>query len=117
MAFGSESEAAGYMEAIDVDDGEYDAAYFADGTVLQILAPDGPDGPVVLERTDEHDRDALLGRIRAYQRATGQSADVSDLIAFVNDLRQREWEKRWPRRPRWLARRLHGSGPERLDPI
>jgi hypothetical protein len=56
MAFGSEAEAAGYMEAIDVDDGEYDAAYPADGTVLTTLAPDGPDGPVVLTRTDELDR-------------------------------------------------------------
>ena len=117
MALGSESEAAGCMGAIDVDDGEYDAAYLVDGTVLQILAPDGRDAPVVLQRTDEHDPDALLGRIRTCQRVNGRSADVSDLFASANDVRQREWERGWPRRPRWLARRLHGSGPERLDPI
>jgi len=117
MAFGSESEAAGYVEAIDVDDGEYDAAYLADGTVLKILAPDGPEGPVVLQRTDERDRDALIARIRAYQRANGRPADASDVIEFADGLRQAEWEKRWPRRPRWLARRLHGPGPELLDPI
>jgi len=90
MAFGSESEAAGYMEAIDIDDGEYDAAYLIDGIVLQILAPDGRDGPVVLQRTDEHDPDALLARIRAYQRVNGQSADVSDLFTSANGVRKRE---------------------------
>lgn len=118
MAFKSEAEAADYMEAIDVDDGEYAAAYLADGTVLDILAPHGPDGPVVLQRTDDVDEGALLGRIQAYRRAQGgESAGVPDPIDFANDLRRREWELRWPRRPRWLVRRLHGRGPELLDPI
>ena len=74
MAFGSESEAAGCMEAIDVDDGEYDAAYRIDGTVLEILAPDGRDGPVVLQRADENDPDRLLARdpgLPAGQRPIG----------------------------------------------
>src|SRR4051794_4803372 len=71
-AFQSEADAARFMEAIDVDEGEYDAAFLADGTVLKISIPQGRPGPVSLERNDEHDREALLERIRSYQQANGQ---------------------------------------------
>jgi hypothetical protein len=43
------------VEAIDVADGEVDAAWLHDGTVLRVLAPEGPDGPVVVEVTDDVD--------------------------------------------------------------
>jgi hypothetical protein len=116
MAFQSEAEAAGFMEAIDVDDGEYDAAYLVDGTVLLIRILQGRDGPVALERTDQQHREVLLERIRSFQEANGLPVDVSDLTGFADRLRRQAWARRWPRRPHWLAHRLHGSGPKAIDP-
>ena len=45
MAFATEEETAGYLEAVDVESGEYAAAYLGDGTVLRLLTPRGQNGP------------------------------------------------------------------------
>jgi hypothetical protein len=115
-AYQSEADAAGDMEGIDVDDGEYDAAYLADGTVLNIRIPQGRLGLFVLGRTDEQDRDALLERIQRYQQMNGLPVDVSDLTPFANGLIQEEWQERWPKRPRWLSSLFHGSHPKLIEP-
>lgn len=54
-----------WLEAIDVEDGEY-VAYTADGHVVDLLAPTGADGPVVAVRTDDEDRADLERRVARY---------------------------------------------------
>ena len=71
---------------------------------------------VILRRTDRTDLAGLLDRVRAHQRSIGRPEDVGDLIGFANEWLRREWEHRWPRRPRWLARRFPGRGPTRIEP-
>ena len=75
------------------------------------VTPRGQDGPVVIQRTDEKDLTGLLHAIQDHQRAAGWSSDSADPIAFANELLRWEWERRWPKRPRWLSRRLHGDSP------
>jgi hypothetical protein len=116
LIFASLDEAGGYMEAIDVDDGEYEAAYLHDGTILDVVIPLGPDGPVLLRCTGERDLAGLRDRIAAYQRARGRPQEVSDLIVFANDLLREEWEQARLQRPRWLARWLTArEGPRQVD--
>jgi hypothetical protein len=47
--FASEDHATGWLEAIDVDGGEYAAAYHHDGTVVELATADKR---VILRRTD-----------------------------------------------------------------
>ncbi|WP_411574592.1 hypothetical protein [Streptomyces fradiae] len=74
LVFESFARATGWVEAIDVDEGEYTAAYSADGAVLALTAPEGPDGPVALVRTGLVDPGDLERRVARYWRChqTGQ---------------------------------------------
>ena len=108
--FASAAQLAGYAEAMDVEDGEYLAAWLHDGTVLRLSAPEGPEGPVVVERTTETDLPGLLAAVRA----AGGPDDGDALLDWADDQLHRAWERQWPRRPRWLARRLHGASPPRV---
>ena len=110
--FPSENYAAGWMEAVDVDEGEYAAAYLLDGTVLEVSAAEEQ---VLLRRTDSTDMPGLMARLRASQRAAGRPEEVGDLLAFANDVIRDEWEGRWPRPPRWLKRWFPGKGPPRVE--
>ncbi|MEU6251135.1 hypothetical protein [Streptomyces sp. NPDC047043] len=58
--------ATNYLEAIDVSDGEYTAAYSPDGGVLALTAPEGPEGSVVLTRTGRGDLADLERRVAHY---------------------------------------------------
>ncbi|MEU1534925.1 hypothetical protein [Streptomyces fagopyri] len=64
--FESLTHAANYLEAIDVSEGEYTAAYSPDGRVLALTAPEAWKGPVVLTRTDERDSADLERRVACY---------------------------------------------------
>lgn len=110
--FPSEEYAAGWMEAVDVEEGEYAAAYLLDGTVLEFWAAEEE---VFLRRTDSEDLPALMARLRASQRAAGGPEEVGDLVAFANEVMREEWEGRWPRPPRWLRRWFPGKGPPRVE--
>ena len=55
LVFESFVHATNWIEAIDVDEGEYTAGYTPDGGVLTLAAPEGPEGPVVLTRTGSVD--------------------------------------------------------------
>lgn len=74
FVFESYIHAVNWIEAIDVDEGEYTAAYSPDGGVLTLTAPEGPEGPVVLSRTDNVDLGDLERRVAIYwhRHQTGQ---------------------------------------------
>ncbi len=63
--FASVDEAADWLEATDVEDGEYDVLYAMDG---RVLAARSQDQQVILSVTDRRDEAALQQRLRDYQR-------------------------------------------------
>ena len=104
------AEATGQLEANDVETGEY-VVFDQDGTVFEIWA-EGLD--VRVRATDERDVAQLhqrLGRFIDEQHIEGASEDVMDV---ANAILEADWESRWPKRPRWLATRLHGDAPPTL---
>jgi len=104
------AEAAGQLEANDVEADEY-VVFDHEGTVFEIWA-EGLD--VRLRPTDERDLAQLqerLGRFLDEWHITCASEDVMDI---GNRILEAEWESRWPKRPRWLATRLHGDPPPTL---
>jgi hypothetical protein len=110
--FPSLQAAEGYMEAVDVAEGrEYAAAFLHDGTVVRI----GVDGErVVLKPSDTRDAARLDQSLNEYQRRIGAAARSGSALDYANDWFRAEWELRWPKRPAWLARRLHGDQPTRV---
>ncbi|MFE7439047.1 hypothetical protein ACFU7X_01035 [Streptomyces chartreusis] len=64
--FESFVHATNYLEAIDVSEVEYTAAYSPDGGVLALTAPEGWKGPVVLTRTGRSDLVDLERRVARY---------------------------------------------------
>lgn len=107
MVFTSLADAASYMEAIDVEDGEYAALFLIDGRI--VAATTGAEN-VVLTVTADRDEHGLKRRVREYRLRAGEPP-VDDLVAVANDWLQRDWERRWPRWPHWLTRRRRGEGP------
>ncbi|MFI6436476.1 hypothetical protein [Streptomyces sp. NPDC050759] len=74
LVFASFVHATNWIEAMDIDEGEYAAVYSPDGGVLALTAPEGPEGPVVLVRTSSVDLGDLERRVARYWRRhqTGQ---------------------------------------------
>ncbi len=68
LVFESFVHATNWIEAMDVDEGEYTAAYSPDGGVLALTAPEGPEGSVVLARTGSVDLGDLERRVAGYWR-------------------------------------------------
>ncbi|WP_371406112.1 hypothetical protein OHA10_11215 [Kribbella sp. NBC_00662] len=106
--FPSIADAQDWLEAIDVDDGEYSAALTETGRVIRMGTQDEL---VVLELTDELQPDLLRTLLREHGQAIGQQGIELDPVGFANASWMREWERRWPRWPRWLDKRLHQHGP------
>ena len=105
------------LEAIDANDGEYEVAYDLEGECL-VVAVEGPPstGEVVLRSTGRRDAADLERRVLAYLEKSKMtvSTDGDDfLVNVANAIAVDEWARRWPRRPRWLANRLHGERPHR----
>jgi hypothetical protein len=109
--FLSVANAAGHMEAIDVRDGEYHAAYTIDGRVVTISTVGER---VVLDVTEERDMAGLRRRLRTWHERGNLMSDPDDLVAIANELLRGEWETRWPKRPRWLSRHMHGAEPPQI---
>jgi hypothetical protein len=103
-------DAAAHLEAIDVDNGEYD--YFTDdGTVL---LGETEDGEVVLRPTQERKPDDLRERLRRHIDYPTVDLDPSladDPVAFAQAVLDRQWARRWFQWFPWLDRKLHGQGP------
>lgn len=119
LVFGSDGElipfrtladAAGFMEAIDVLNGEYDALFTLDGPVAQATA--AADGqPVRPTVTDHTDLPGLQRRLRQVQPRERFVSDPHDPRAVANELLAQAWHQRRPKRPHWLDRLLHGDPP------
>ena len=110
-AFASVGDAAGSLEAVDVDAGEFDALFTLDGRIVRATSR----GEVaVLSVTDERDVAGLKRRLRAYAQSAGLRCSPDDPRAIANEIFRRQWEQRWPKRPRWLDERIHGSGPNQI---
>ncbi len=105
--FQSLDEAAEGLEAIDVDDGEYEIFAFDGRTVT----PTSHDGVVKLRLTEGHDDSGLRSRLQQCQQLGRFAGAVDDPEAIANELLAMEWAARWPRWPMWLDRRLHGERP------
>ncbi|WP_158711545.1 hypothetical protein [Streptomyces xylophagus] len=100
FVFESHVHVTNWIEAMDVDDGEYPAVYSPDGGVLALTAPEGPEGPVVLSRTDDVDLGDLERRVAAYwhRHQTGRPPrDPLQTARFLIDMANQ------PRRG-WLGR-------------
>lgn len=108
LVFGSIEEAGSYMEAVDVRTGGYESLWTVDGHRVTFAA-EGRD--VRLGISGAPDAAGLRRRLAdAGERCAAQRA-WDDPVAFANEYFQWRWDERWPRRPRWLSRRIHGDGP------
>jgi hypothetical protein len=96
--FASQAQAEGWMEAIDVEAGEYVAAYRQDGTRL---TPTVLDRRVVLSPTGDVEPEALSVRLQEFAASARSAPQTTDPEAFA-----REWlaPRPRPRFLRWFAR-------------
>jgi hypothetical protein len=98
----------GWIEAPDVEEGVYEAIFTVRGEVIHAEAS-GTN--VSLTRTGRAELPNLQQRLR--ESADRFRSDPADLHAVANEMLRADWEARWPKRPRWLDRRLHGDRPPR----
>lgn len=96
------------MEAIDVEAGEYAAVYDTDGRVISVATSDDL---VVLRRTEHLDAPGLRERLERLQQRHAIAGPLDDPAEVASARLANAWEKRWPKRLRWLDKRLHGEGP------
>jgi hypothetical protein len=106
--FPSVGAAEDWMEAVDVDDGEYTAALTETGRVIEMRTANDE---VVLELTDDVDPARLYELLQEHGQLIGQPGIELDPVGFANRSWMLDWQNRWPRWPRWLAKRLHPRGP------
>lgn len=62
--------------------------------------------------TGSRDLRSLVQLLTEYARTHQFETDGSDPSAFVDEMARRNHESRWPQRPRWLDRWMHGDGPD-----
>jgi hypothetical protein len=108
--FQGPEQAAAALETADVETDEY-VAFDERGTVFR-LSTAGLD--IHIAATPERDEEQLRARLRRFVDEWRIEASTDDLIEIGNAILRDDWDKRWPRRPRWLARRLHGTQPPTL---
>lgn len=112
-AFPTLAFAAAWMEAIDVDDDEYEAVYTIDGRIVQASTANEA---VILTVTARHDKPDLRRRLDEIRVRDGLLSPVDNTVGIANELMRREWENRWPRWPRWLPRLGPSKGPAQITP-
>ncbi|AXE78112.1 hypothetical protein C5746_15500 [Streptomyces atratus] len=111
--FESFVHATNYLEAIDVSDREYTAAYSPDGGVLALTAPEGWTGSVVLTRTGRGDLVDLERRVARYWQRHQIGKPPRDPLETARFLLDRDNQPRmgWLSRVTGLLRR-NGPGDE-----
>jgi hypothetical protein len=113
MVFLSAADAAGYMEAVDVEAGEYPAAFLLDGTRVDVGTDDGQ--TVTLTPGASGHMAELMHHLSNYNRRVGRDVvPTDDAVAAANAWLDAEWRVRWPRRPAWLRSRVLGDAPPRV---
>jgi hypothetical protein len=105
LVFPSQRQAAGYIEAIDVENGEYPAAFKPDGCRVQITTS----GDDVVFSAATADAEGLRGQLEIYLARPLRETD--DPCEIANTWLRDEWAASWPRRPSWLHRVVHGAEP------
>ncbi len=111
--FRSIAGAAGHLEAIDVENGEYEA-FFTPGRE-RLLAQVLDDRHVALTPSGVTDLDALRSLLRRErQEREDFTSDPDDPVAVANEVSMGKWSIRWPMWPWWSDGRLHGSAPPRV---
>jgi hypothetical protein len=107
--------ASSFMEAADVENGEYNAVYDEAGLMFR---PQVEGRLVRLISTRNSDHDDLVRRLTDWCRTAGLTLDpASDdfPIQVAQRIAESEWSARWPKRPLWLSRRIHGTSPPTFD--
>ncbi|MGI4895909.1 MAG: hypothetical protein ACRYF3_12430 [Janthinobacterium lividum] len=114
LIFPDLSYASGWMEAIDVDDGEYgETAWLDDGEVVRTSVEEVARGDrrVRLTPTGHHDVPELRRRLaRAHPELAEASTSAIQAFTAAHLAVERAWrESHWQRRlSRWMRRRLQG---------
>lgn len=93
-------------------DGEWTTFYRLDGERLTPVSGDHE----WIERlipTGERDLPTLRKILREYATQQGFEWDGNDPAGLVSELKRRRFKDRWPRRPKWLDRWMHGRAPGR----
>lgn len=111
--FESFLHATDVLEAIDVSEGEYTAAYSPDGGVLALTAPEGWEGPVVMTRTGRGDLVDLERRVARYWQRHQMGKPPLGRLETARSLIDRDDQPRagWLSRVTGLLRR-NSSGDE-----
>lgn len=106
--------AAGAIERVDVDAGEYEGFFTVEGERFVPRAMD--EWNVELRATGSSEPYVLRRLLRdARRKGTARfSSDPDDPVAVANEMLAFQWSRRWPRWPRWLDHRLHGEAPPRI---
>jgi hypothetical protein len=108
--FAGPEHAAVELEVNDADADEY-VAFDEYGRVFTLRA----DGQHVrLSATDDHDHERLRERLTAFVTERQIEVASDDPIEVGNAILREAWNSRWPKRPQWLANRLHGDTPPSL---
>lgn len=111
--FATVDSAASYMEAVDVEDGVYEAFFTPRGERLEPRVLD--EEKVALDRSSVVDLDALRSLLRREFERSIFTSNPGDPVAVANEFLRHAWEARWPRWPGWLDRRLHGTRPLSIE--
>ncbi|MGW2893121.1 hypothetical protein ACWDAO_00430 [Streptomyces sp. NPDC001212] len=119
FVFASFVHATNGIEAIEIDEGEYTAAYSPDGGVLALTAPEGPEGSVILARTGSMDLGDLERRVARYWRRHQTGQPPRDPLHTARFLIERDNKPRrgWLSRVTALLRHdSDGAEPTPIDP-
>lgn len=108
--FRSADEAAADLEVNDVEADEY--VLFGDDGSVFAASVDGLD--VVIRHTEARDPEGLRERLDRYCTMAKIETASDDPVVIGNAILADEWNHRWPKRPSWLDRRIHGDGPRQL---
>jgi hypothetical protein len=111
--FKTRTEVTYWVEAVDVEAGEYTGCFSIEGELLHLAVDDGR---VDIKASGIFDPEGLSSQLRLLAERNGYRGDDPDPRLVADEVFADEWNRRSPRWPNWLDRRLHGSGPPRVDP-
>ena len=106
--FRSLDRAQGWVEAIDVSNGEY-TFMTVDGRAVEASVGGQHDQEVQLRITDQHVKPLLCSRLAAALPVVGLPAALAGSPTLAaKALAEKQWRAPWPQRPVWVHRRLRG---------